>query len=197
MTSTEPLDGRLARSARTRQAILDALRALFIRGELRPTAPSIAAEAGVSVRTLWQHFDDLQALWAEAGRRELELALGFVEPIDPYLPLGARIGALVAQRGRMYEAVAAVWRAARLHEPFNPEVRAAKAQLYEAGRAQLAEVFGPELAAATAATGAAVEVAATWSTWDALRADLGLGVAAAEAATAVTIGALLRCPEAG
>ena len=44
-----PLDGRLARSARTRHAVVDALLDLLGEGDLRPTAARIAERAGVSL----------------------------------------------------------------------------------------------------------------------------------------------------
>src|SRR5947209_18265493 len=84
-------DGRAARSERTRRAIVDAMRALHNEGDLRPTAPRIAERAGVSVRTVWQHFDDLETLLVEAGRRDLEIARSFVAPIEPSLPTAARV----------------------------------------------------------------------------------------------------------
>ena len=186
-----PTDGRLARSARTRAAILDAMRTLFIGGELRPTAPAIAAEAGVSVRSVWQHFDDLQSLMAEAGQREMQRVLGFVRHIDPSLPLGDRVEALVAQRAEMFEELGPVWRAARLHEPFSPEVRQSKADLYAAGLAHLCEVFGPEMETAPPALVAAVQVAASWPAWDALRSDLGLDLSVARDATVAALERLL------
>src|SRR4051794_13288243 len=79
-------DGRAARSVRTRRAIVDALRALHHEGDLRPTAPRVAERAGVSVRTVWQHFDDLETLLFEAGRRDLEIAQSLVTPIDLSMP---------------------------------------------------------------------------------------------------------------
>src|SRR5206468_10633855 len=85
------VDGRAARSARTRRAIVDAMRALHNEGDLRPTAPRIAERAGVSVRTVWQHFDGLETLLVEAGRRDLEIAASLVTPIDPSLPTAERV----------------------------------------------------------------------------------------------------------
>src|SRR3954447_15843011 len=87
-------DGRAARSVRTRRAIVDALRALHHEGDLRPTAPRVAERAGVSVRTVWQHFDDLEALLVEAGLRDLEIARSFVTPIDSALSAEQRVEAL-------------------------------------------------------------------------------------------------------
>src|SRR3954467_3230012 len=84
-------DGRAARSVRTRRAIVDAMRALHHEGDLRPTAPPVADRAGVSVRTVWQHFDDLEALLVEAGLRDLEIARSFVTPIDSALSAEQRV----------------------------------------------------------------------------------------------------------
>src|SRR3954471_20289406 len=99
-------DGRAARSVRTRRAIVDALRALHHEGDLRPTAPRVAERAGVSLRTVWQHFNDLETLLVEAGRRDYEIALRYVTPIDASGSLATRLRELVAQRGRMFEALA-------------------------------------------------------------------------------------------
>ena len=73
---SEPADGRIARSHRTRRAIVDAMRALHGEGDLRPSASRIAGRAGVSLRTVWQQFADMEALLLEAGRRDLEILLG-------------------------------------------------------------------------------------------------------------------------
>ena len=57
MTST-PLDGRLARSQRTRAAVIDALVALCVEGDPSPTALRVAERAGVALRTVYGHFAD-------------------------------------------------------------------------------------------------------------------------------------------
>ena len=54
-------------AARTRTAVVDALLTLNARGHLRPTARDIAAEAGVSLRSVYVHFDDLEALFVESS----------------------------------------------------------------------------------------------------------------------------------
>jgi hypothetical protein len=80
-SSTEEfsVDGRFARSARTRLAIVDALRALNQAGDVRPTAARVAERAGVSLRTVWQHFDDLESLLLEAGQRDFEVVMQRIE----------------------------------------------------------------------------------------------------------------------
>ena len=175
-------DGRAARSERTRRAIVDAMRALHHEGDLRPTAPRIAERAGVSVRTVWQHFDDLETLLVEAGRRDLEIARSFVTPIDPSLPTEARVDALVEQRTKMFEEMAPPWRAARVHVPFSAQLQTNRDTLMDLAREQVAELFAPELAAAgdPEAMLDALHVASSWATWESLRTDAKLDVARAK-----------------
>ena len=182
-------DGRLARSARTRLAIVDALRSLHQEGDLLPTAPRVAERAGVSVRTVWQHFDDLETLFVEAGRRDLEIAMTFVTPIDPALSLPARIDKLVDQRSRMYEEMAPVWRAARLKAPFSPQIRVNRERMVRLGRHQLERLFATELGAAASPHTllAALEIATGWAAWESLRTELALDVPAARAAVELTV----------
>jgi TetR/AcrR family transcriptional regulator of autoinduction and epiphytic fitness len=184
------LDGRLARSARTRLAIVDALRSLHHDGDLLPTAPRVAERAGVSVRTVWQHFDDLEALFVEAGRRDLEIALTFLTTIDPDLPLAARIDLLVEQRSRMYEAMAPVWRAARLKAPFSPQIRINRDRMVRLGRHQLERLFATELATAPSSLLASLEAATGWPAWEYLRTEMLLDVPASRAAVELTVRSL-------
>ena len=193
--ATTSQDGRLARSARTRGAIVDALRSLHHDGDLRPTANRVADRAGVSLRTVWQHFEDLEALLVEAGRRDFEIAMSYVVPIDPGASLGDRLTQLVEQRARMYEALAPVWRAARLQEPFSPQIRRNRDQLLGLGREQLQRLFAPELTVLTGlpreSTMSALQVALNWSTWESLRTELGLDPPAAKQAVLALLSNLL------
>ena len=177
-------DGRAARSERTRRAIVDAMRALHHDGDLRPTAPRIAERAGVSVRTVWQHFDDLETLLVEAGRRDLEIARSFVTPIEASLPTVARVDALVEQRAKMFEEMAPPWRAARVHVPFSAQLQSNRDTLMELAREQLRELFAPELAAADdpQAMLDALHVASSWATWETMRTDAKLDVGRAKKA---------------
>ena len=68
-------DGRAARSHRTRLAIIDALLRLLASGDLRPTTERIAAAAGVSTRSIFLHFSDVDSLFTEAVDRFSERTL--------------------------------------------------------------------------------------------------------------------------
>ncbi|MBV9484493.1 MAG: TetR/AcrR family transcriptional regulator [Frankiaceae bacterium] len=189
---SEATDGRLARSARTRLAIVDAMRALNHAGDLRPTAARVAERAGVSLRTVWQHFDDFESLLLEAGQRDFEIVMRHVTPIDPSLPLEDRIDALIEQRARTFADLAPVWRAARLQEPFSVEIRRSRDRLVRAARDQLQRVFATELARLPdvdhVRTLDALTLVTNWSAWEATRTELGLSPEQA----AATIRVLLR-----
>lgn len=71
-------DGRIARRLGNRVRILDALFALIREGTYHPTLKQIAARAGVTPRTLLNHFPDLGSLLmaaAQHGRRLAESSL--------------------------------------------------------------------------------------------------------------------------
>ena len=91
VSDSEPADGRAARSHRSRRAIVDAMRALHAEGDLRPTAPRVAERAGVSLRTVWQQFADMETLLVEANRRDDEILRSLMKQIDPDQPLAARV----------------------------------------------------------------------------------------------------------
>src|SRR6202167_1781462 len=97
-SDSEPADGRAARSLRSRRAIVDAMRALHAEAYLRPTAPRVAERAGVSVRTVWQQFADMETLLVEADRRDNEILRSLMKQIDPDQPLAARIELFTGQR---------------------------------------------------------------------------------------------------
>src|SRR3954470_18279608 len=59
VTPTETVDGRTARATRTREAVVSAVLDLVNEGNPKPTAREIADRAGVSLRSVYVHFDDL------------------------------------------------------------------------------------------------------------------------------------------
>lgn len=65
-------DGRLLRSERTRQAIVDALLDLIKGGTLRPSSAEIAEKAGVTQRTLFNQFGAMDTLLEAVGQRHVE-----------------------------------------------------------------------------------------------------------------------------
>lgn len=59
-------DGRHARAARTRNALLAACREMMREGSYQPDMKAIARRSGYSVRSCFQHFGAVDKLWQEA-----------------------------------------------------------------------------------------------------------------------------------
>ncbi|MCZ6680043.1 MAG: TetR/AcrR family transcriptional regulator [Candidatus Poribacteria bacterium] len=64
VTFTTP-DGRRERTVSTRRSILDSTRGLILSGNFDPTAGAIADHAGITRRTLFRHFPDMETLHRE------------------------------------------------------------------------------------------------------------------------------------
>ena len=184
-TQGASVDGRTARALRTREAIVDACISLVEEGVLKPTAPRIAERAGVSVRSVFQHFDDLESLFAMVAERAVGQIATLFEPIDPELPLPDRVQRFAAERRRLLEAMTPIRRAAVIHAPFSPEIRSRLQAGHDFLRADLMRVFGPELEATAADEREQLldllDTASSWSTWETLRTLNGRSPAECEA----------------
>jgi TetR/AcrR family transcriptional regulator, regulator of autoinduction and epiphytic fitness len=184
------VDGRTRRAERTRAAIIDAHMALILDGDLAPTARRVAERAGVSLRTLWGHFPDIEALFAAAGHRALEIQHAEFRPVPAHLPLADRIDRFCRQRAHMLEVIAGASRAAQIRLPYSPQLRLNRAQHNDRVRAELAELFAGEIGDDEDLLTALV-VATTWPAWMCGRDDLGLSVERARTVMHRTVTALL------
>ncbi len=145
MAATSLTDGRSARAVRTRDAVVEALLSLLDDGNFRPTARQVAERAGVSLRSVYVHFDDLEDLFTAAAHRHFERVRDLVERIPDHGPLETRLDLFTRQRARIHEASAQVRRAAVLQEPFSPALAEVLGLARERSRAEIELVFGPEL----------------------------------------------------
>jgi TetR/AcrR family transcriptional regulator, regulator of autoinduction and epiphytic fitness len=190
-----PIDGRSARALRTREAIVDACISLVEEGELRPTAPRVAERAGVSVRSVFQHFDDLPSLHIAVTERIAERVSVLLHPVDLTMPLGQRIDVFIRHRGALLEAIAPFQRAANVHGPFAPEIRQALRSATSYLRQEVARAFEPELAQVPDREQRelldGLAIALSWSSWEALRADEGRSVEEAREVVSRVVQALL------
>jgi TetR/AcrR family transcriptional regulator, regulator of autoinduction and epiphytic fitness len=167
------LDGRAARSAKTRDAIADALLDLLADGRLRPTAREIADRARVSVRSVYVHFDDLEDLFCVAAKRHFARIAPMLAPTPARGALSERADALVRQRIRLYAQAGAVARATRLHAAFSPTLARILREAQARSRANLERLFAKELDALSPAhrtsTLAMLDVLTGPDAWETLR----------------------------
>lgn len=187
---TTRVDGRTARSGRTRTAIVNAHLQLIAEGDLRPTADRVAKLAGVSLRALWSHFADMEALMAASGERVLEQRDASYRPIPADLPLADRIEAFCRQRARLLEEIGPAARASALKEPFSAGLQRYRKLHTGRVRDELTTTFPAEIGGDQELLDAltAVSLWPTWATW---RDTMGLSVEDARAALTRMVTALI------
>jgi AcrR family transcriptional regulator len=188
------VDGRSARSERTRRAIVAAHLALIDEGDLKPTGERIAERAGVSLRTLWTNFKDMETLFAASGELVKERQDALYRRIEPELPLVERVEEFCSQRVEVLEMLAPSARASSLREPFSAQLRINRARNIARARRQIEEVFETELATAEERDQLvnAITVASTWSSWSMMRDALQMPIDDARAIMRRMVAALLQ-----
>lgn len=195
-TSYPKIDGRNARAEKTRAAVATGLLTLFEGGNLRPTAAEIAERAGVSLRSVFQHFDDIDSLYAAVADAQMARLGHFVSQEPANGLTGPRIRAFVERRTELLETITPVRRAALLQEPFSDLLADRLRWAHDMAREEIERTFAPELAMITAGERAdvvwALDVATNWSAWDASRRMNGLSIEDARRVMERMITALLK-----
>jgi AcrR family transcriptional regulator len=168
---------------------------LLEEGVLSPTAERVAERAGVSERSIFQHFGDREALFNAAAVRQYERIMPTLHPIDTTLPLAERLDAFVAQRASLLERVTGVRRAALLREHESETIAAWLTATRRAKAREVERVFDQELSELPADSRATVKAAMVassgWPAWESYRIHQRLGFERASAAMRTTLGCLL------
>ncbi len=191
-----PADGRQLRRRRNREAVVEALLDLYSQGNLRPSAEEIATQSGLSPRSLFRYFDDVDDLIREAVDRQIERAIPLVM-IDaaPDAPVAVKVAALVEQRFRLFGAVGNAAAVVRLRSPFQPLLAASLAQNRAFLRSQMERLFAPELAGMAPEVAvrslAAADVLASFESRHLLCSDQGLDIDQARAVMAEALVTIL------
>jgi TetR/AcrR family transcriptional regulator, regulator of autoinduction and epiphytic fitness len=190
-----PADGREARTARTRVAIMDAWLDLIEGGDLEPTARAVAAQAGIGLRTVFQHFEDLQALLAAGAMRHLERTAPLDTRIDTSASRDDRIQALVNKRAKWYEQVTPLRMAVAAKEASAPSLAPLMRAAEDRFASETTRVFEKELNKVDkrdrSELAAALDSASCFSAWHHMRARRGMSVATAKKVMARQLHGLL------
>ncbi len=173
MTVAPVTDGRVLRGARTRDSIVQALLDLLNDGVPTPTAAQIADRAGVSVRSVFQHFSDMEALYADLAAEQRERVAPLLGGLRRPDTLPERIAAIVAQRSELFETITPVRHAIGSRASESLALQARLAELSTALREQVAQQFSDELGALAARPRRslldAIDLLTSFEAWDRLR----------------------------
>jgi AcrR family transcriptional regulator len=186
------VDGRVRRGERNREAIIDALLACYDDGVPDPSLPDIAARAGVSVRSVHNHFDDVEALRAEVAQRQWQRYAHLTVPPPANAPFAVRIVAVVDGRADLFEAVSPVRRAALLSVHESPTIAANLAKADRRLRRSLERAFAPELRDAARETLDALDALLSWDVWNRLRVAQGCSTVRAKKVLIASMKALFQ-----
>ena len=112
-TSIEPpaqIDGRRARGERNKNAVVTALLELYESGEVQPSAARVAALAGVSERSVFRYFDDMEDLATTAVSIQWERVQPFYKDLSTEGSFANRLQAIIDHRLALYDKVGGVFR---------------------------------------------------------------------------------------
>lgn len=172
--------GRGDRVARTREAIVASALALAAAGQVAPIVRDIAQMAGVSARTVFQHFADTAELYVAVLGRVLAALVGEAPELAAGWPFEERVALLVNQCADRYEQLRPMWTFVETIQRRSSEASDMIAQIYSANSANLSRSFASELAALPAEsrerTLTALALALAPESWVVLRQRLGLSV---------------------
>jgi AcrR family transcriptional regulator len=192
--SGAPLDGRVARSNRTRTTIVSALLDLLLEGEPAPTAQRVADRAGVSLRSVFGHFASVGALHKAAIDEVTREVVARLDPIDPNGSTETKVETLCRQRATINEDLGPLLLAAERHASTSSELAAARAFSRQSSVNQVERLFHRDLdrlGRTEARRVAVVHALLGPHTWTSLRKEQGLSVEDARAALVEAILAVL------
>ncbi len=140
------IDGRRLRSERTKQVIMDSYLALLHEQPEVPTAAQIAARAGISVRSVFERFSDLQTLSLETA--DYAFALGEAQAVarnvDGDRP--TRLRSHVETRADTCERWLPLWRVVIANQGRLDELKTRIGFIRKAVVRRMELMYGPELA---------------------------------------------------
>lgn len=178
ISNPEAVDGRRARSERSKQAIVDAVLALMDEGNLIPTAQQIADRSGIKIRSFFRHFEDMETLFATIDRQTREATEALFVGGDRNGTLQERILHAVERRAEGFEensnrvlsTTAQLWRSETLRKNYARYQRGLKKDL---------EDWLPEIKDLDRSEREAAEAVASFEMWHRLRYHQTLSKSAA------------------
>lgn len=192
-TPPVPVDGRNRRAAETRRKIIAAARAMIAETSTAPTVVAVAKRADVSVRSVFQHFHDVESLFVtvvDSISNDLEVP----QAAPASQPLSDRIASVVEDLAQMFDKIVPL-RVAAGQFVNHPGLIERGLALKNELRRVTYEVFGPEFASLSESEreelADAIGAALSLDAWIVLRRRDGMSFERATAVWRRTLTALL------
>ena len=192
MPKTSPAqigDGRKTRRLNNTRRIINAMLELVRDGVVAPRAEEVATRAGVGLRTVFRHFDDMETLYREmAAAMERELKPLVAAPLAAS-DLKGKLNEMIERRARLFERALPFKDAADIHRHHSPFLRRNFAMRRDEERAAVAAVFSPS-ALHDKTILDALDLVMSFTAWQHLRRDQKLSPSGARRAVASAVAAL-------
>jgi AcrR family transcriptional regulator len=190
-----PSDGRLRRSHRTRQTLVETYLDLLRQKQKPPTAPEIARRAGCSIRSVFLHFSGLHTLSLAAADCAFGQVLAQAAVPNVDAELHTRLKAQVEARAAICERWLPLWRALLRYQSESKELAIRIKRIRAAMVARLELVYGPELSTQSEAGRTqllvALDILTDFESWGRMREGHGLSIEAARNIWINAIGRML------
>jgi AcrR family transcriptional regulator len=167
---SETVDGRIVRRHNNRRRIVAAMLELVRAGAISPSAEEVAERAGVGLRTVFRHFDDMDSLYREMTEAmRIELQPIVAAPFSSRDWKG-RLDEMVDRRSRLFERAMPFKNAADVHRHRSVFLRKDYETMRSAERTALETALPAALRNDTGFF-EALDQALSFSTWQHLRRD--------------------------
>ena len=183
-------DGRRARSRSSRRRIVAAMVELIEGGDLMPSAARVAEEAGVGLRTVFRHFDDMDTLYAELSANVAARVMPIATAPYAGADWRADVRELTRRRARVFEVMLPFRLAANVKRYQSAFLTAEYGRVVTIERELVLRLL-PDGIKADRTRVEALIAALSFQTWRALRHDQNLTAEDAGAVTAHMVAALL------
>ena len=167
------VDGRRERSRSSHRRIVEAMMELIVGGDLSPSAARVAEEAGIGLRTVFRHFDDMDALYAEITAKIAERVMPIVAAPYADADWRANMRDLVQRRVRVFEATLPFRLAANIKRYQSPFLMGQYSKVVMLERELILRLLPAEVIADRIAV-EGLCAALSFQTWRTLRHDQGL-----------------------
>jgi len=169
-TAHDVRDGRRKRSQDSRARIVAAMLELVHAGETAPGAEQVAAHAGVGLRTVFRHFNDMESLYREMSAAiEAEIMQVVSKPLKGET-WREQLSDMIARRAGAFEKMSPYQRAAAVHRHRSRSLQDGHDRFTAAGRAYLLAILPKEITSKPALV-ECLDLMLSFEVWSRLRRE--------------------------
>jgi AcrR family transcriptional regulator len=187
----EHTDGRRQRSEASRERIVRAMLDLVGAGAVTPSADAVAARAGVGLRTVFRHFDNMESLYQQIN----DVMSAEIRPMveRPFSASGwkAQLTEMIDRRIRIFERIMPFKIAADVHRHHSPFLAGQWDTMTQEQRASLSRLV-PTAKRDDVWFFESLDLVLSFESWRRLRKDQQLSVPRARWVLERLVGALVK-----